>query len=127
MRKGHKVAAASKKPPGCRTSPYQVREYGRYIVAHQGICHGQPTFKGTRLLVHVVLESLARPGRTVEQVAEDYRLPVDAVVQALQWAAAVVQNRLRVPDPRPDDALTAVETAPLPLMMTEIHEAANLR
>jgi len=44
---------------------YQVREFSKYIVAHQGICHGQLTFKGTRVLVRLVLESLARPGRTI--------------------------------------------------------------
>ena len=39
---------------------YRVRELGEYIIAHQGICHGQPTFKGTRKLVHLVVESLGR-------------------------------------------------------------------
>ena len=34
-------------------------EFGQYIVADPGVCHGQPTFKGTRVLVWVVLEQLA--------------------------------------------------------------------
>ena len=28
-----------------------VRAVGRYIVADPAICHGQPTFRGTRILV----------------------------------------------------------------------------
>jgi uncharacterized protein (DUF433 family) len=82
---------------------YRVRELGRYIVAHQGICHGQPTFKGTRVLVPVVLESLARPGRTLEQVAADYHVPVEAVAEALRLAACVMRDRLRLPDPHLDE------------------------
>ena len=81
---------------------YQVREFGKYIVAHQGICHGQLTFNGTRVLVPVVLESLARPERTLEQVAADYHLPVDAVAEALQLAVQVMRDQLRLPDPHPD-------------------------
>ncbi len=82
---------------------YRVREISQYIIAHQGICHGQLTFKGTRVLVPVVLESLARPGRTLEQVAADYHLPVEAVAEALHWAAQVMGGQLRLPDPRPDE------------------------
>jgi len=82
---------------------YQVREFGKYIVAHQGICHGQLTFKGTRVLVPVVLESLARPKRTIEQVAVDYHLPVEAVAEALQLAVHAMRDQLRLPDPHPDE------------------------
>ena len=82
---------------------YLVREYSNYIIAHQGICHGQLTFKGTRVLVQLVLESLARPGRTIEQVAADYRLPTEAVIEALQLAAHVVREQLRLSDPHPDE------------------------
>jgi uncharacterized protein (DUF433 family) len=103
MNRAGKRAVAKKNAQEHTPSQYQVRELGQYIVAHQGICHGQPTFKGTRVLVHVVLESLERPGRTVEQVAADYRLPVEAVVEALQWAATLVRDQLRLPDPHPDN------------------------
>lgn len=78
---------------------YRVRELGEYIIAHQGICHGQPTFKGTRKLVHIVIESLGRPGRTIEAVAADYELPIEAVQEAVLLAAHTVQNELRLPNP----------------------------
>jgi uncharacterized protein (DUF433 family) len=32
---------------------------GRYIVADPAVCHGQPTFRGTRILVANVLEQLS--------------------------------------------------------------------
>jgi hypothetical protein len=36
-----------------------ARELGRYIVADPKICHGKPTFRGTRILVDSVLEMVA--------------------------------------------------------------------
>ncbi len=33
---------------------------GQYIVAAPNICHGEPTFKATRILVKSVLEMLAK-------------------------------------------------------------------
>lgn len=89
---------------------YRVREYGKYVVAHQGICHGQLTFKGTRVLVAMALESLARPGRTIEQVAMDYRVPVEAITEALQLAVGFMREQMRLPDPHPDKAPTAKKT-----------------
>ncbi|GEM_PF-913701 len=82
---------------------YQVREFSKYIVAHQGICHGQLTFKGTRVLVRLALESLARHGRAIEQVAADYHVPPEAVVEALKLATAVIDEQMRLTDPHPDE------------------------
>ncbi len=82
---------------------YRVRELGEYIEAHQGRCFGKPTFKGTRVLVHLVLESLAEPNQTVESVANDYHLPVEAVQEALHLAADIYHFDLRLPDPFPDE------------------------
>lgn len=79
---------------------YRVRELGDYIISHQGICHGQPTFKGTRKLVHIVIESLGRSGRTIEAVAADYEVPIEAVQEAILLAAQAVQNVLRLPNPQ---------------------------
>ena len=33
---------------------------GRHLVADSKICHGQPTFRGTRILVRDVLEQVAQ-------------------------------------------------------------------
>ena len=47
-------------------------ELGKYIVADPEICHGQPTFKGTRVLVWVVLEQLA-DGMSRKAIVKEWR------------------------------------------------------
>jgi len=37
----------------------QAKLLGRYIVADPKVCHGKPTFRGTRIMVWQVLEMLA--------------------------------------------------------------------
>ncbi len=39
--------------------PKQATILGRYIVADPRICHGKPTFRGTRIMVADVLEQVA--------------------------------------------------------------------
>ena len=65
---------------------YEYYPLGQYIVAAPGVCGGRPTFKYTRIDVHHALGLLAA-GRTVEQVAHSYDLPVEAVQEALKLAA----------------------------------------
>ena len=88
---------------------YRVRELGQYIEAYQARCFGKPTFKGTRVLVHQVLESLAEPKQKVESVANDYHLPVKAVQEALHLAANIYHFDLRLPDPYPDEKPTSTK------------------
>ena len=65
---------------------YEYYPLGQYIVAAPGVCGGRPTFKYTRIDVHHALGLMAA-GRTVEQVAHSYDLPVEAVQEALKLAA----------------------------------------
>ncbi len=44
-------------------------ELGEFIVADPLICHGKPTYRGTRIMVLQVLEDLAR-GESIEQIVE---------------------------------------------------------
>jgi len=46
--------------------------YGRYIVSDPEICHGKPTFRGTRILVAEVLEQVAE-GLAWETIIEEWR------------------------------------------------------
>jgi uncharacterized protein (DUF433 family) len=46
-------------------------EVGKYIVVDDEICHGKPTFKGTRVLVSDVIELLAA-GLSIEEIIRDY-------------------------------------------------------
>lgn len=45
---------------------------GRFIVADPEICHGKPTFRGTRILVADVLEQIA-DGLAWETIIEEWR------------------------------------------------------
>ena len=60
---------------------------GRYIVADPEICHGKPTFRGTRILVADVLEQVAE-GLAWETIIEDWRgkITVDAIAEAVKIA-----------------------------------------
>ena len=63
-------------------------ELGQYIVADPEICHGKPTFKGTRILVWQVLEDVA-DGRSWEFICKTRwggRIPTAAVTEAVRLA-----------------------------------------
>jgi len=68
-------------------------EIGKYIVVDDEICHGKPTFKGTRVLVSDVLELLAA-GVSIEEIVKDYypSLSEEMVREALKWAAEIVKG-----------------------------------
>jgi len=48
------------------------RMIGRYIIADPAVCHGQPTFRGTRILVADVLEQVSA-GMAWESIAVEWR------------------------------------------------------
>ncbi len=58
---------------------------GRYIVADSAICHGEPTFRGTRIMVWQVLEMLAR-GLAWETIVEECHNSItkDAIAEAIK-------------------------------------------
>ena len=60
---------------------------GRHIVADPGICHGKPTFRGTRVLVSDVLAQIAE-GMAWETVIQEWHGSVthEAIAEALQLA-----------------------------------------
>jgi uncharacterized protein (DUF433 family) len=60
---------------------------GRHIVADPEICHGQPTFRGTRILVADVLEQVAS-GMVWEAIVEEWRGSInqDAITEAVRLA-----------------------------------------
>ena len=67
--------------------PETVRQIGRYIVADPKICHGQLTFRGTRIMVDAVLEQVAS-GMAWELIMDDWRgsIPRQAIAEAVQLA-----------------------------------------
>ena len=60
-------------------------ELGKYIVADPEVCHGKPTFKGTRVMVWQVFEHLAL-GEPLENFPKYFpgRVSLAAAREALQ-------------------------------------------
>ncbi len=64
------------------------KELGRFIVADPRICHGKPTFKGTRIMVFQVLNDVAR-GKSWEFISKvrwGGRVPMAAIGEAVRLA-----------------------------------------
>ena len=68
-------------------------EIGKYIVVDDEICHGKPTFKGTRIWVSDVIELLAA-GLSIQEIIRDYypSLNEDMIKEALDWAAKIIRG-----------------------------------
>ena len=64
-----------------------IRTLGRYIVADPAVCHGKPTFVGTRILVADVQEQVA-DGLAWETIVADWRGDVskEAIAEAVRLA-----------------------------------------
>src|SRR5437870_2072963 len=70
------------------SAPPERIELGRYIVADPEICHGKPTFKGTRIMVFQVLNDVAA-GRSWDFICNTRwggRIPLAAVAEAVRLA-----------------------------------------
>lgn len=61
---------------------------GRYIVSDPRICHGKPTFRGTRVLVADVLEQVSN-GMAWETIIEEWNdsITKEAIGEAVQLAS----------------------------------------
>lgn len=61
---------------------------GRYIVSDPKICHGKPTFKGTRVLVSDVLDQVGN-GMAWETIIEEWNhsLTREAIREAVSLAS----------------------------------------
>jgi uncharacterized protein (DUF433 family) len=64
-----------------------AKTIGRYIVADPAICHGEPIFRGTRILVADVLEQVAS-GMAWEAIIDEWRgaLTKEAISEAVRIA-----------------------------------------
>ena len=60
---------------------------GRYIVTDPLVCHGKPTFRGTRIMVAQVLEQVAA-GMAWEAIVDEWRGSVgkEAIAEAVRLA-----------------------------------------
>lgn len=62
----------------------EKKSLGPYIIADPAICHGEPTFRGTRTLVSDVLEQVAS-GMACEAIVEGWRggISKEAICEAV--------------------------------------------
>ena len=75
------------------TAPTKRVELGKFIVADSRICGGQPTFKGTRIMVWIILEQI-EDGLTWDQIVAEWdgKVPQDAIAEAISIADLVVKH-----------------------------------
>ena len=66
---------------------------GRYIVTDPKICHGKPTFRGTRVFVSDVLEQVAS-GMAWESIIEEWHNSItkEAIAEAVQLATQALMK-----------------------------------
>ena len=77
-----------------KTNGHRTRvELGRHIVADSAICGGQPTFKGTRIMVWIILEQLER-GLTWAEISREWdgRVNDEAIAESIAIADLVVKH-----------------------------------
>jgi uncharacterized protein (DUF433 family) len=69
-------------------------EFGQYIVSDPEICHGQLTFKGTRIMVRSVLEMLAE-GYSWDQISAAYygKISHEAIAEAIALACSALVEK----------------------------------
>ena len=71
----------------------KVRTIGRYIVANPKVCHGRPTFRGTRVLVADVLDQVAA-GMAWEAIIDQWNgsIAKAAIREAVQVASRALER-----------------------------------
>ena len=71
----------------------KARNLGRYIVADPAVCHGKPTFRGTRIMVWQALEMVSE-GMDFESIAKTWggAITSEAVAEATQLASLAFQK-----------------------------------
>lgn len=76
----------------------------KYIVADPEICHGKPTFKGTRVMVWQVLELLAA-GESPKTILEAFpTLRPKHIKAALEYASSLTKDHYVLIDTSPAHA-----------------------
>jgi uncharacterized protein (DUF433 family) len=72
---------------------HRATTLGRYIVADPKICHGKPTFRGTRVFVSDVLEQVAS-GLAWETIIEEWHdsITKEAIAEAVQLATQALMK-----------------------------------
>src|ERR1043165_907387 len=78
----------------CRNMPRKQRKLlGRYMVADPEICHGKPTFVGTRIMVAQVLKQVAK-GMSWDAITAEWRgsVTTEAIAEAVELAQRAFED-----------------------------------
>ena len=83
-------------------------ELGEYIVADPDICHGKPTYKGSRVMVWQVLEAL-EDGESWDEICAEWRGSVtpEAIAETIRLARTAMLS----PDGRARRTVKSVPAA----------------
>ncbi len=74
----------------------------KYIIADPNICHGKPTFRGTRVMVWQILEMLSA-GDTERDILEAFpSLNKDHIKAALKYASSITHESYVVFNTHPE-------------------------
>ena len=75
-----------------RHAPFNI---GAYITTDPAVCHGKPCFKGTRIMVHQILELLEAGIPVKEIIGSDYypQLTERHIAAALHYAGELLKTR----------------------------------
>ena len=65
---------------------------GKQIVADSDICHGKPTFAGTRILVSDIIELVAEGYSSKEIISQFPSLKKEMIQEALWYSARVISG-----------------------------------
>ncbi len=69
-------------------------EWMEYITVDPSVCHGKACFKGTRIMVSVVLDNLAE-GLTHDEIIDSYpSLSHEYIFAAIRYAAEIARERV---------------------------------
>jgi uncharacterized protein (DUF433 family) len=69
------------------------KSLGRFVVSDPAVCHGRPTFRGTRVFVSDVLDDVAR-GMAWEAITERWHgsISKEAIAEAVRLAREALIN-----------------------------------
>jgi len=70
-------------------------EINNYIVIDSEIGHGKPTFRGTRVMVHTILEMLGA-GASIEDILAAYpSITKNHIKSALEYASKIAEGSFK--------------------------------
>ncbi|MEK6860879.1 MAG: DUF433 domain-containing protein [Nanoarchaeota archaeon] len=74
----------------------------KFIVADPEICHGKPTFKGTRVMVWQILDMLKADMSEKEIIADFPHLTKNHIKAALDYASSLTKEGYAIINTRPE-------------------------